>query len=448
MSDPPLATFQFLPWVRRGLSASLANPDTAGTDPPARAQLPVRLTVTALRSGSVASAQPAGVTALLYGPGDVVGVDPRHVIRTEPRDLTPNFEASYFAAIEFDHPDFPWMFTPAAPSGARLRPWISLVVLKDGEYTEPGDPPVPLPVINVASASALPDLRDTWAWAHAQVSGELPPGGWAQLLAEQPGRAISRLICPRRLEPDTPYHAFLVPAFEPGRLAGLGQDPAGAAQATPAWPPGGARPGDAAGVLPVRLPDCGRRGLRVAGPQARPSGDAARGRHPPDGREPAGAGRVPRRRTAARPRRGAAVAADGRHPLAGPGQDRLPDGPAAAHQRDQPVRRRPGPPGRRGSQGRAAHLRALARGRPGRRPDPGLVAARTEPGPPPPFRRRPRHPGRGPPEDPADGGGLAAGRGDRGGQPAAAPGTGRARRHDRGLHHAPRARPPRPRCSP
>ena len=242
MSDPPLATFQFLPWVRRGLSASLANPDTAGTDPPARAQLPVRLTVTALRSGSVASAQPAGVTALLYGPGDVVGVDPRHVIRTEPRDLTPNFEASYFAAIEFDHPDFPWMFTPAAPSGARLRPWISLVVLKDGEYTEPGDPPVPLPVINVASASALPDLRDTWAWAHAQVSGELPPGGWAQLLAEQPGRAISRLICPRRLEPDTPYHAFLVPAFEPGRLAGLGQDPAGAAQATPAWPPGGAGP--------------------------------------------------------------------------------------------------------------------------------------------------------------------------------------------------------------
>jgi hypothetical protein len=258
MSDPPLATFQFLPWVRRGLSAVLANPDTAGTDPPARAQLPVQLIVTALRSGSVVSSQPAGVTAMLYGPGDVVGVDPRHVIRTEPRDMTPNFEANYFAAIEFDHPDFPWMFTPAAPAGVklplgsppaatgpgggRLRPWISLVVLKDSEYTEPNDPPIPLPVINVASAAALSDLRDSWAWAHAHLSGDLPSGGWAQLLAEQPERAISRLICPRRLEPDTSYSAFLVPAFEPGRLAGLGQDPASSAQASPAWPPGGAGP--------------------------------------------------------------------------------------------------------------------------------------------------------------------------------------------------------------
>jgi hypothetical protein len=257
--DPPLATFQFLPWVRRGLSAVLANPDTAGVDPPARAQLPMQLTVTALRSGSVASAQPAGVAVTLYGPGDVVGIDPRHVIRTEPRDSTQNFESNYFAAIDFDHPDFPWMFTPAAPDGARLRPWISLVVLKDGEYTASSAPPVPLPAITVAAASSLPDLRDSWAWAHAQVSGELPPGGWAQLLAEQPKRALSRLVCPRRLEPGTGYTAFLVPAFEPGRLAGLGQDPSGAAQATPAWPPGGA-----GGTGPVQLPVYYRFGFQTA----------------------------------------------------------------------------------------------------------------------------------------------------------------------------------------
>ena len=248
-ADPPLATFQFLPWVRRGLSAVVANPDTAGSDPPARAQLPVKLTVTALRSGAVASAQLAGVAVTLYGPGDVVGVDPRHVIRTEPRDATSNFEPDYLAAIEFDHPDFPWMFTPAAPDGARLRPWVSLVVLAAGEFAESSGPPVPLPAIKVAAASSLPDLRDSWAWAHAQVSGELPAGGWAQLLAEQPERAISRLVCPRHLAPDTAYTAFLVPAFEPGRLAGLGQDPSGAAQATPAWA-GGA----AGGADPVQLP--------------------------------------------------------------------------------------------------------------------------------------------------------------------------------------------------
>ena len=37
--------------------------------------------------------------------------------------------------------------------------------------------------------------------------------------------AYSRLLCPRQLEPNTAYHAFLVPTFETGRLAGLGHDP-------------------------------------------------------------------------------------------------------------------------------------------------------------------------------------------------------------------------------
>ena len=51
-------------------------------------------------------------------------------------------------------------------------------------------------------------------------------------LAENPDLAYSRLVCPRRLEPNTAYHAFLVPTFETGRLAGLGLDPAGAPNAT------------------------------------------------------------------------------------------------------------------------------------------------------------------------------------------------------------------------
>ena len=53
----------------------------------------------------------------LYGPGDVVGIDPRHIIRTEPRDFTVNYEPNYLCGIEFDAPDFPWLFTPAAPKG-------------------------------------------------------------------------------------------------------------------------------------------------------------------------------------------------------------------------------------------------------------------------------------------------------------------------------------------
>lgn len=45
------------------------------------------------------------------------------------------------------------------------------------------------------------------------------------MLRTNADNACSRLICPRRLQPDTAYEAFLVPAFETGRLAGLGLDP-------------------------------------------------------------------------------------------------------------------------------------------------------------------------------------------------------------------------------
>ena len=60
----------------------------------------------------------------LYGPGDVIGLDPRAIMRTEPRDWVTNFEPNYLAALEFYDEDFPWRYTPAAPdpATARLRP--------------------------------------------------------------------------------------------------------------------------------------------------------------------------------------------------------------------------------------------------------------------------------------------------------------------------------------
>ncbi len=47
-------------------------------------------------------------------------------------------------------------------------------------------------------------------------------------LAADPDVAYSRVVCPRRLEENSAYHAFLVPTFERGRLAGLGLDPTAA----------------------------------------------------------------------------------------------------------------------------------------------------------------------------------------------------------------------------
>ena len=42
------------------------------------------------------------------------------------------------------------------------------------------------------------------------------------ILGQNPDLAYSRLLCPRRLGDNTGYHAFVVPTFETGRLAGLG----------------------------------------------------------------------------------------------------------------------------------------------------------------------------------------------------------------------------------
>ena len=224
-----LGRYHFLAWTRRGIEASLNTQDTGG-QLDARATLGVQLTLSA--NGATAGSQPSTMNVQLYGPGDVIGIDPRHIVRTEPRDSTTNYEPNYLCGIDFDAADFPWLFTPAAPNGDRLRPWLVLIALKDGEFTPPTQAPNPVPVIQVLKASSLPDLADSWNWAHTQVGGDTP---LADAIASAPGSVISRLLCPRRLDPESSYTAFLVPAFDVGVQAGSGQTVASGAKANPAW---------------------------------------------------------------------------------------------------------------------------------------------------------------------------------------------------------------------
>jgi len=237
MSDAPLGRYHFLSWARRGIGASVSNPDSGSL--PSRAGMNVQLTLS-VQGGSASTVQPPALPVQMFGPGDVIGLDPRHVIRTEPRNFTVNFEPNYLCGIEFDTPDLPWLFTPAAPVSDRLRPWVALIVLKPDEFEQPSVAPNPLPVIDVKDVSVLPDLADSWNWAHVQVSGDTPIAGTA------PGNVISRLLCPRRLDPETAYTAFLVPAFEIGRQAGIGQDVSAMATTDMAWKNNTA--------VPLRLP--------------------------------------------------------------------------------------------------------------------------------------------------------------------------------------------------
>ncbi|MEU9338561.1 hypothetical protein AB0D49_36335 [Streptomyces sp. NPDC048290] len=238
--------YTFLPWLRAGIATKVTGPPAT---PSTRATVPVRVTASAdplEGPGPVRRTIPRDVQ--LYGPGDVIGVDPRAVSRTEPAPWTTSVEPNYLAHIEFYEEDFLWRYSPAAPEDTgRLRPWLALVVLEGpgpdgapGEFTEAAPPDRPLPFLTVADPDrVLPHPEQLGAWAHVHVDGDLdstvvsdPPrmpgvlDALRTVLKDTPDRACCRLLCPRHLLPDRPYHAFLVPAFETGRLAGLGLAPA------------------------------------------------------------------------------------------------------------------------------------------------------------------------------------------------------------------------------
>jgi hypothetical protein len=247
-----LGTYTFLPWLRSGLANRITAPDGPG-GAPLRANVRVELELTGAALGDGATlTRPIPRDVDLYGPGDIVGIDPRAIVRTEPRHWITNFEPNYLAAVEFYDEDFPWRYTPAAPSTtdpSRLRPWIALVVLAEDEFDDVSVPGRPLPSFTIKDPTALPVAEELWAWAHVHVNRSLVPDGvlvsddmgtvlptFQATLAESPDLAYSRLVSPRKLAESAAYHAFVVPTFESGRLAGLGLDPAATPSAThSAW---------------------------------------------------------------------------------------------------------------------------------------------------------------------------------------------------------------------
>ena len=134
-----LATYSFLPWLRQGLAGQVVTPDG---DPTVlgRASVQVDLEITGEGpDGGALTPVPVSRTVQLYGPGDVVGLDRRAVVRTDPRDWITDAEPNYLAHVDLYDEDLPWRYTPAAPDGTglRLRPWIALVVLEEeAEFRE------------------------------------------------------------------------------------------------------------------------------------------------------------------------------------------------------------------------------------------------------------------------------------------------------------------------
>ncbi|MBN1274414.1 MAG: hypothetical protein JXB26_19300 [Candidatus Aminicenantes bacterium] len=235
MSDPNiLAKYSFLPWLRQGIANNIKTNPAAGT---IRASIKVKLNV----KTDTGLAQDLETSIQLIGPGDIIGISQDAIIRAEPRNWITDFEPNYLPFIEFYDEDFPWRYSPMPSDSVkhRITPWITLAALKETEFTDSKALSGPLPFFETEddAAQVFPPSSQLWAWAHVHVNSNLVENEAGDslnvnqsvnelenLLESNPDIAYSRLMVPRRLEPKTGYHCFLIPSFESGRRAGLGLD--------------------------------------------------------------------------------------------------------------------------------------------------------------------------------------------------------------------------------
>lgn len=221
-------TLLFYPYVRSGLSVGATRSSGKLHVSPR-----VRLVGKGDRDLADANGQPFypggyGPDIELLGPGDIVGIDPAVITRVEPAPGAPSFPCDRLAFVEMAEPDFLFRYSPVVPSlsPARCVPWLALLVFPKGlcsvdTVVVDRQPAVRLRVPE-AGRALLPDLTRLWAWAHAQSA---PPSAGGEADATS---GVCRLLCPMRLAMNSSYSAFLVPAYEAGRRAGLGQQvPAG-----------------------------------------------------------------------------------------------------------------------------------------------------------------------------------------------------------------------------
>jgi hypothetical protein len=231
-----LGDFVFLPFVRTGLAAAIAQAPAGN-----RATVSVDVEVADSNDGGAFEKVTRDLT--LFGPGDVTGVDVGQIVRREPAANTQEAEEGYLAHIEFARPDFPWLFSPLPAAGDVCQPWLALVVCEAGvSRVEPsaGERPAQL----WTKKGQLQPLNENSRFCHAQVVGAALDGDHPRLrgdgadtvetrLSDEHAPAnLSRILCPRRLDQNKQYFAALVPAFDCGVNAGLGR--AGGSLA-PAW---------------------------------------------------------------------------------------------------------------------------------------------------------------------------------------------------------------------
>jgi hypothetical protein len=197
----------FLPYLRRGLvrHVAAADPGSGGLD------------AAVVAMGITVAGEPIDADVGMLAPHRVASIAPGEILRRYPAPGAADVEPNYFPLIEFAAPDLPWRYTPATfRAQGKLRPWVVLVVVEadaDGiEYTGTTGGTGVLRVEPDLIAQ-LPPAAETWGWAHVQSSR--PFAEVAAAVEDEPSALLSRLVCPRLMDPGVRYRAALVNAFAP-----------------------------------------------------------------------------------------------------------------------------------------------------------------------------------------------------------------------------------------
>lgn len=223
-----------LSYLRKGLINNIKKDDT-NVGKSKRAEVNVELLVNAkdAKTGQEDSRKYAGQTIELLGPSDVRSISPKAIIRVSPAESSDvRMNASYMPYMEFYEEDLPWRYTPFAPESPNFFPWMRLIAVKKEECFICFRNGVKVARLNLSEERINKVFSTSGALyksAHVQIDvddnfeGTLDNATVNELLNENPDCGISRILCTSPLEANTQYYIILIPTYEQGRLAALGQ---------------------------------------------------------------------------------------------------------------------------------------------------------------------------------------------------------------------------------
>ena len=224
--------YRFLPWARSGLAQGIDEP---GRTPAGSEHVPAR---TSIRCQLDATGEPAPSawtsTARARSQGSTAASS---CARSRGRER-PTSSRTTSAAIEFDPPDFPWLFTPARTAAINCGPGACSSSSRGAGVTVAVRADAPLPVLTIAAgrplAGAARPRGVVGVGAHAD-----PRGGRQRAAAAATRRGSRRQPQPPRLptaaQGRDPLHRGRRPGVRPRRRARPRHSDRRATQARPAW---------------------------------------------------------------------------------------------------------------------------------------------------------------------------------------------------------------------